>query len=143
MLSRTFLTFSFLLAGGLAGCVAGAPAATTTEAPPEAPTSELGPRHQTPVVIDTDMAQDDWMAISFVLQRKDLDVRAITVASTGEATCDLIAGETPGADIALGLLALAGKDDGHTVVACGRTQPLRGDHVFPRVWTDNVNRVGG
>ena len=32
-----------------------------------------------PVIIDTDMAQDDWVAILYLLQRQDVAVKAITV----------------------------------------------------------------
>ena len=38
---------------------------------------------KTPVIIDTDMAIDDWMAILYLLQRSDISVKAITVTGTG------------------------------------------------------------
>ncbi|MFN2207548.1 MAG: nucleoside hydrolase, partial [Candidatus Promineifilaceae bacterium] len=56
-----------------------------------------------PILIDTDMAVDDWLAILYLLQRPDVDVRAITVAGTGEAHCG------PGVKNALDLVALAGR----------------------------------
>src|SRR5215510_8526692 len=55
------------------------------------------------VIIDTDMAADDWMAILYLLQRADVQVEAITVSGTGESHCG------PGVEHALGLVALAGK----------------------------------
>jgi pyrimidine-specific ribonucleoside hydrolase len=72
------------------------------------------------------MAPDDWLAILYMLQRQDIDVKAITVAGTGEAHCG------PGVQNALGLAALAGQPD--IPVACGRETPLQGAHAFPEAW---------
>lgn len=87
------------------------------------------------VVVDTDMAADDWMAILYLLQRPDVDVRAITVTGAGETHCE------PGMRHALGLVALAGGDD--IPVACGRETPLRGDHTFPTSWRKAVDNLHG
>jgi pyrimidine-specific ribonucleoside hydrolase len=88
-----------------------------------------------PIVIDTDMAADDWMAILFLLQRPDLDVRAVTVTGAGEAHCE------PGVQNALDLVALAGRPD--IPVTCGRETPLQGNHVFPPSWRDHVDALAG
>jgi pyrimidine-specific ribonucleoside hydrolase len=87
------------------------------------------------VIIDTDMAADDWLAILFVLQRQDLAVQAITVTGAGEAHCE------PGVRNALGLAALAGRPE--IPVACGRETPLQGDHTFPAAWRENVDALLG
>jgi inosine-uridine nucleoside N-ribohydrolase len=79
-----------------------------------------------PVIIDTDMAPDDWLAILYLLQRQDIAVQAITVTGTGEAHCG------PGVRNALGLAALAGQPN--IPVACGRETPLQGTHAFPEEW---------
>ena len=112
----------------LAGC---APRATATLYPTPTPFTGT-PR---PVLIDTDMAADDWLAILFALQRPDLDVLAITVTGAGEAHCE------PGVRHALDLAALAGQPD--IPVACGRETPLRGDHTFPDAWRDGVDALLG
>ena len=88
-----------------------------------------------PVVIDTDMAADDWMAILYLLQRPDVEVLAITVSGTGEAHCE------PGVRNALGLAALAGRDS--IRVACGRETPLQGQHTFPDSWRTSVDNLLG
>lgn len=75
------------------------------------------------VLIDTDMALDDWMAILYLLQSPLADVTAITIAATGEAHA------RPGARNALRLAALT--DAPAPLVACGRDTPLRGNHRFP------------
>jgi inosine-uridine nucleoside N-ribohydrolase len=88
-----------------------------------------------PVLIDTDMAIDDWLAILYLLQRPDVDVRAITVTGAGEAHCG------PGVQNALDLVALAGRPE--IPVACGRETPLTGNRVFPPSWRDNVDALAG
>jgi len=76
-----------------------------------------------PVIIDTDMAPDDWMAILYLLQSSLVEVKTVTVVATGEAHA------RPGTRNALGLLALAGRSD--IPVASGRKTPLQGDHKWP------------
>jgi pyrimidine-specific ribonucleoside hydrolase len=88
-----------------------------------------------PVVIDTDMAPDDWMAILYLLQRPDVEVKAITVTGTGEAHC------RPGVRNAAGLAALAGANS--IPVACGTETPLPGGHSFPDSWRQDVDALLG
>jgi pyrimidine-specific ribonucleoside hydrolase len=76
-----------------------------------------------PVIIDTDVAVDDWMAILYLLSSPLVQVRAITVAATGEAHAG------PGVRTVLGLLALVGVRG--IPVAAGRTRPLEGAASFP------------
>lgn len=115
---------------GFALCLA---ACSAPSAPPHTATAFTGtPR---PVIIDTDMAIDDLMALLFVLQRQDLDVLAITVTGAGEAHCE------PGVRHAQGLAVLAGRPD--VAVTCGREAPLRGDHVFPSDWRERVDALAG
>ena len=76
-----------------------------------------------PIIIDTDMAPDDWMAMLYLLQSPLMEVKAITVVATGEAHA------RPGTRNALGLLALVGRTD--IPVASGRKIPLRGDNKWP------------
>lgn len=94
--------------------------------------ASLNPR---PVIIDTDMAPDDWMAILFLLQRPDIDVKAITVTGTGETHCE------PGVDNALGLAALSGNPG--IPVACGRESPLQGQNEFPEDWRQVADDMAG
>lgn len=87
------------------------------------------------VLIDTDMAADDWMAILYLLNRPDVNVEAITVTGTGEAHCE------PGVKNAMDLAALAGQPD--IPVSCGRSTPLGGDHAFPAEWRTRVDALAG
>jgi inosine-uridine nucleoside N-ribohydrolase len=88
-----------------------------------------------PMIVDTDMAPDDWMAILYLLMRPDVDVQAITVAGTGEVHCE------PGVRHAMNLAALAGRP--HIPVACGRDTPLAGSHAFPGPWRSRADTLAG
>ena len=121
---RKILAFSLALA--LAAC-------GTSPAPGPTPTPFTGtPR---PVLIDTDMAADDWMAILYLLNRPEIRVEAITVTGTGEAHCE------PGIKNAMSLAALAEQPD--IPVSCGRTTPLQGEHAFPAEWRTRVDTLAG
>jgi pyrimidine-specific ribonucleoside hydrolase len=90
-----------------------------------------------PVVIDSDMTTDDWMATLLVLNNPGFEVKAITVAGTGFAYCDA------GVQSALSLLALT--DYGGVPVSCGSETPLIGDNAPPAEWrvtTDVVDGLG-
>ncbi|MEZ4667937.1 MAG: nucleoside hydrolase [Anaerolineae bacterium] len=71
-----------------------------------------------PVIIDTDMTTDDFMAILYVFNNPDFAVKAITVTGTGWSYCDA------GVETALGLVALAGYAD--IPVSCWKDTPLKG-----------------
>lgn len=88
-----------------------------------------------PVIIDTDMAGDDWIAILYLLQRPDVNVVGITVTGAGEAHCD------PGTRHALDLVMLAGRPQ--IPVTCGRESPSLGDHAFPLQWRNAVDDLFG
>lgn len=123
--SRIQLAFA-TLALLLSAC-SGAAGAPSEAEPPE---GDLGP-----VIIDADMAQEDMHAILYLLQHPDAEVKAITVVGTGEVHCE------PGVRHALGLLALHGTQD--VPVACGREEPLAGDHTFPTPWRQDVDNLYG
>jgi inosine-uridine nucleoside N-ribohydrolase len=117
---------AWLLVLALAACAA-----------PAAPRGTATPFTGTPraVIVDTDMAPDDWRAIHYLLRRQDIAVRAITVVGTGEAHCG------PGVQTALGLAALAGQPN--IPVACGRETPLAGGHAFPDEWRASADAALG
>lgn len=88
-----------------------------------------------PLIVDTDMAPDDWLAILYLLSRSEVDVKAITVTGAGEARCPA------GTRNALNLLALAGRPE--IPVARGRETPLAGNHAFPTAWRDRSDGLLG
>jgi pyrimidine-specific ribonucleoside hydrolase len=87
------------------------------------------------MVIDTDVAPDDLVAIAFLLASPDVEIEAITVSGTGEAHCGA------GVDVVLRLLERL--DAPSIDVACGRQTPIAGDHAFPDDWRARVDDGSG
>jgi inosine-uridine nucleoside N-ribohydrolase len=98
-------------------------------------TTSVSAQDPVPVVIDSDMTSDDWMATLFLLNDPDFTVKAITVAGTGFAYCDA------GVQSALGLLALT--EYGDVPVSCGAESPLMGDNAPPAEWRTTLETVEG
>jgi inosine-uridine nucleoside N-ribohydrolase len=80
-----------------------------------------------PVIVDTDMASDDIMALSYLLQRHDISVKAITVEGVGEAH------GPAGARNALRLMRALGIRRS-IPVAYGPQYPISGFRSFPPDW---------
>ena len=77
-----------------------AAASLATTAPHTADTTPTAP---TPVIVDTDMGFDDWMAILYLLNNPKVEIKAITVDCAGETYCP------QGAVNATRLIEIAGK----------------------------------
>jgi inosine-uridine nucleoside N-ribohydrolase len=84
-----------------------------------------------PILIDTDIAPDDLVAIAFLLASPRVEIKAITVSGTGEAHCGA------GVDVVLRLLERL--DAPLIDVTCGRETPIVGDHAFPDAWRANAD----
>ena len=85
-----------------------------------------------PVIIDTDMAIDDMQAIVYLLNSPEVDVRAITLETTGEATCKA------GINNLLGILNLY--PSRHIPIACGPDVTLSDSHHhFPLEWRSEAD----
>ena len=68
-----------------------------------------------PIIIDTDLAPDDVMAIMALLREPAVDIRAITIEGNGEAHCE------PGMRNLTWVLGQFGVDD--MPIGCGREEP--------------------
>lgn len=88
-----------------------------------------------PLLIDTDVAPDDLVAIAFLLASPGVEIGAITVSGTGEAHC------AAGVDVVLRLLERL--EAPLIDVACGRDTPIAGDHAFPDAWRANADDGAG
>lgn len=88
-----------------------------------------------PMVVDSDMAADDWLALLYLLQRPEVAIEAITVTGAGETHC------APGIAHAASLVALSGHAP--IPIACGPEQPLRGHQSFPESWRQAVDDFYG
>ena len=89
------------------------------------------------IIVDTDMAVDDWGAILYLLNSPRAKLQAISVTGVGEARCQ------PGTENALKLLLLAGAEEGNIPVACGDEEPSDGYRQFPLKWRDAVDSLQG
>ena len=86
------------------------------------------------LVVDTDLGNDDIVALAFLTGRSEVDLRAVTVSGTGLATCP------GGARRAAKILRALGHPD--VPVACGRDLPLAGFNSFPVEWRAAADRLG-
>ncbi len=78
-----------------------------------------------PLLIDTDLSFDDYVALLYLLQHLAVDVRALTVANG-------VVHVRQGVENAQRALTLAGK--GEIPVAGGPETPLSGGRTFPKRW---------
>jgi inosine-uridine nucleoside N-ribohydrolase len=88
-----------------------------------------------PVIIDTDMGQDDLMALAWLLRDPSLEILAVTVSGTGLAHCD------PGVDNLRAVIALM--DAAGPEVGCGPEITLGGGTPFPDEWRAFADQLGG
>ena len=103
------------------------------QTPTPGPSATVSARR--PVVIDTDMAGDDIIAIAVLLTDPTVDVKAIAVDGTGEVHCG------PGIANARRLLDAFGRSD--VLVGCGRETPGPGGRTFPDEWRQGVDAMLG
>ncbi len=89
--------------------------------PPYAPVAAKAPGSRQAVIIDTDLSSDDYVAILYLLQRPDVDIRGITVANGNVRV-------GPGLENIQRLLALADRED--IPIAAGSSTPLVGENSF-------------
>jgi inosine-uridine nucleoside N-ribohydrolase len=89
----------------------------------------------TPLVVDTDLSSDDVVALLYLAQDPDVDLRAVTVSGTGLVHCP------GGARIAQDVLAVAGRAD--VPVACGPDLPLGGVNEVPAEWRKAADDLFG
>jgi inosine-uridine nucleoside N-ribohydrolase len=142
--NRRFAAFSpftqrlmgwLLVAVAVASCTS-SPTASPAASPTASPSASLAePEGPVTVLVDTDVAPDDLVAIAFLVAAPQVEIAAITVSGTGEAHCG------PGVDVVLGLLERLEAPE--IPVACGREQPLALDHAFPDLFRDNADNAAG
>jgi inosine-uridine nucleoside N-ribohydrolase len=109
----------------VAGC---APTATPSP-PPTTATATPSPSHDAgplPILIDTDMAGDDLMAVMALLREPAVEVRAIAIDGNGEVHC------RDGLRNMRRLLGAFGA--GEVPIACGRDEPGEHGQLFPEEW---------
>jgi len=118
--------------GGPVAVASATPSLAPTDEPSAAPLPTAAPVR---LLIDTDVAPDDLIAISFLVSAPNVEVAAITVAGTGEVHCPR------GVEIVLALLERL--DAPQIPVACGSDKPTALDHAFPDLFRGNADSAAG
>jgi len=109
------------------------PASTAPSAGPPTPSPEAtGPR---PILVDTDLAGDDILALMALLREPEVDVRAIAVDGNGEVHC---ADGVTNVRSLLGAFGIEG-----IPVACGRDTPGEHGRLFPDEWRAGADAFYG
>lgn len=146
MSTRSLRFVILVIAAFVAGCTTAGPSATMpTGAPSPSPLATADPT-ATPaasmiepsartLLVDTDVAADDLVALAFLVAAPHVEIAAITVSGTGEAHCP------GGVDVVLRLLEKLEAPE--IPVACGRDTPLAGSHAFPDPWREHVDGGSG
>jgi pyrimidine-specific ribonucleoside hydrolase len=111
------------------------PSFAPSRAPSLAATTTIEPVARTRLVIDTDMAPDDIVAIASLLRDPDVEVLAITVVGTGEAHCP------GGMFVARSIVTMLLERP--VPVACGRTSPMGDAASFPMEWRAGADAGNG
>ncbi len=87
------------------------------------------------MVVDTDLAVDDLVALAFLTSSNAVALKAVTVSGTGEVRC------SRGLSVIRALLTATRTEN--VPIACGRSTPLAGDHEFPKAWRDAADAGWG
>jgi pyrimidine-specific ribonucleoside hydrolase len=106
-----------------------------TSASPAASAVALPTAPSVSLLVDTDGAPDDLVALSFLVASPNVTLEAITVSGTGEVHCP------GGVDIVLRLLERLGADE--VPVACGTDRPIALGHTFPDLFRSNADAAAG
>jgi inosine-uridine nucleoside N-ribohydrolase len=135
-LSRAYLLPGLLVFAVLASVAAGIQYRDWAAAPDPTQPWTLAPGAQpVPLIVDTDLGNDDVLALLFLMQHPGVDLQAITVVGTGLVHC------APGVRNVHGLLELTGYAE--IPVSCGREMPLDADHAFPAPWRTAADNLWG
>ena len=82
-----------------------------------------------PLIIDTDMGTDDWLAISYIAQNQNIDLLGITIVGNGLASCEY-AGRN-----AQHLLSMSLRN-ANKPIGCGSNWPMDGYASYPKIWRE-------
>ncbi|MEW5990845.1 MAG: nucleoside hydrolase [Chloroflexota bacterium] len=108
---------------------------TSTPTSPAAPTSTPGAAGPLPILVDTDLAGDDLLALMALLREPAVDVRAIAVDGNGEVHC------ADGVANVRKLLRAFGIEG--IPVGCGRDAPGEHGRLFPDEWRAGADAFYG
>ncbi len=82
-----------------------------------------------PLIVDTDMGTDDWIAIAYIAQNKNIDLRGVTIVGSGLASCAYAVHN------AKHILSMSVRN-ANKPVGCGSNWPLDGYASYPKKWRE-------
>ncbi len=123
-MKRTILFLAICISCLLFGCMGHSPGEGDAAA---------GGMGKTPVIVDTDMGFDDWMAILYLLNNDAIEIKAFTVDCQGETYCP------EGAVNLTKLLALAERPE--IPVFCGEKRQKSSPYEFPKMIRDGATSM--
>jgi inosine-uridine nucleoside N-ribohydrolase len=133
---RASRAIAALVAGMLALGTAACRPAQPSGAPPSAAAATAGAGGgPLRLVVDTDVAPDDLVALASLVRDPAVDLLAITVVGTGEAHCP------GGLFVTRSLVTMLA--DREIPVACGNPSPLADAEEFPAEWRAGVDAGSG
>lgn len=86
-------------------------------------------KKQIPLIIDTDMGTDDWLAIAYIAQNAHVDLRGITIVGNGLASCAYASQNAQ-------YLLSKSTRNANKPVGCGSNWPLDGFASYPKIWRE-------
>lgn len=90
----------------------------------------------TPLIIDTDMGTDDWLAIAYIAQNNHVNLLGITIVGNGIASC------SNAAHNAQYILSMS-KRNSQKPISCGSIWPMDGYASYPKIWRETgANMMG-
>lgn len=95
-----------------------------------------GPDARIPVIVDTDMGADDWLAIAYIASSRKADLLGVTMVGNGLSPCD------DAARNARHILAMSPRNAGKPV-GCGSAWPMDGYASYPRIWRETAAGMMG
>lgn len=94
------------------------------------------PSQAKPLIVDTDMGTDDWLALAYIAQNRNIDLLGVTIVGNGLGSCD----RAP--DNARHILSMSGRN-ANKPIGCGSDWPLDGYASYPTIWRQTgANMMG-
>lgn len=94
------------------------------------------PPATTPLIIDTDMGTDDWLAIAYIAQNKKIELLGITIVGNGIASCNNAAHNAQ-------YILNMSERNARKPIGCGSIWPMDGYASYPKIWRETgANMMG-
>ena len=89
-----------------------------------------------PLIVDTDMGTDDWLALTYIAQNKNIELLGVTIVGNGLGSCE----SAP--DNARHILSMSQRN-AHAPIGCGSEWPLDGYASYPTIWRQTGSDMMG